>query len=130
MASPFDVLNRPTFNLYRQTSPTSGHFDAQDRWLAPVLTTPAPQIQGHISMVDRMGRESAWEPSQAGVIEKGMLRFFTEVLLQKGDVIEAAQEGDLTYRYRVMEFVRAHRLMAKYLNTPVRYEFEIHEVPR
>lgn len=129
MASPFDVFNRPNFAVYRGTSPTSGHFDSQDRWIAPVLTTPAPQIQGHISLVDRMGRESQWMPGQAGVVEQGMLRFYTQVLLQKGDVLEAAQEGGITYRYRVLGLVRAHRFMAHQIGAPVRYEFEIREIP-
>lgn len=130
MASPFDEFNRDSFALRRVSSPTSGHFDAQDRWVAPTLTEPAPTIQGHLTTADRMNRENQWGNTQGGVQEVGLMRFFTETLLQNGDVIEADQEGSIVLRYRVMGMVRAHRFMARKLGTPVRYEYEVRQVPQ
>lgn len=129
MASPYDVFDRDTFALKRITSPTSGHFDTNDRWVGPTLVAPAT-IKGHLSFADRTNREHQEQPTQAGFTEKGGLRLFTETLLQEGDEITAEQEGGITYSYRVIGMVRAHRLMARMLGTPVRYEFEILEIPR
>lgn len=130
MASPFDVFDRD-FALRRVSSPTSGHYDAQDRWVAPAVTQPPPTIKGHLSTADRLNREHQWgPPGSAGVIETGQLRFFTETLLQEGDVIEADQENGVVFRYRVLGMVRPHRFMAKVTGKPVRYEYDIREVPR
>ncbi len=130
MASPFDIFDRETYALRRASSPTSGHFDSDDKWVAPVVDEPLPTIQGHLTTSDRFNRETQWGGTSAGQVETGAMRFFTETLLEKGDVIEADQEGSLVYRYRVIGMVRAHRFMAKVAGHPVRYEFDVREVPR
>lgn len=131
MASPFDIFARPTFALRRVSSPTSGHFNpTTDIWEGPDLGTGPVTIQGHLSIVNIMGRESQWGNTPEGVIEKGTLRFFTETELQEGDILEADQEDGIVFQYRVNGLVRANRFIANQLGTPVRFEYNVVEVPR
>lgn len=130
MATPFDIFSRSTFALHRVSSPTSGHFDDDDVWVAPDLGASPVVIQGHLSVTNVMARETEWGRSPEGVIEKGNLRFFTETFLQEGDIIEADQEGSAVFRYRVMGMVRANRFIAHQLGQPVRYEWDLKEMPR
>lgn len=127
MASPFDVFNRP-LTVRRTTGAASGHFNSNDVYAAP--TTTSVVIQGHISIVNVQARESQYGQTPSGQMEKGNPRLFTETLLEKGDIIEMDQGNGVTFSYRVIGMVQAHRIMAQKLGTPVRYQYDLAEIPR
>lgn len=127
MASAFDIFNR-VLTVQKVGGAASGHFNSSDIYQAPVQTTTT--IQGHISMVNIQARESQYRQSAEGPIEAGNPRLFTESVLEKGDIVTLDQGGGVTYRYRVIGLVRANRFIAQTLGAPVRFEYDLAEIPR
>lgn len=134
MASPFSYFDYP-YPVYWTASAADGHYDpTTNAWVGP---SAAPVlIKGHFASyggAERGRFESQWsDRPDAGVIEVGTRRFFTESPVKKGDLVQAYldQAGTEKTMYRVLAIVKTQTLMTGKLGFPARYEVHLKEVPQ